>query len=81
MTKKKTATFEFTGSDARAVAGFQCSLDGEPFSSCTSPHSVKVKKGKHTFSVTASDAKGNSGAAATDDWKVKKKKKKKKNRK
>ena len=29
-TKKKQATFEFTGTDARAVASFQCSLDGGP---------------------------------------------------
>jgi hypothetical protein len=43
----------------------------------TSPLTVKVKKGKHTFSVTATDAGGNKGAVATRDWKVKKKKRKK----
>ena len=76
-TKEKQATFEFSGSDARAVAGFECSLDGGTFTACTSPHTVKVNKGKHTFSVRALDAAGNTGAAATDDWTVKKKKKKK----
>ena len=76
-TKKKTATFEFAGSDARAVASFQCSLDGGAFETCTSPHTVKVKKGKHTFEVRALDQAGNVGAPASDDWKVKKKKKKK----
>jgi hypothetical protein len=76
-TKKKQATFEFTGTDARTVASFQCSLDGGAFAACTSPHTVKVKKGKHTFSVRATDANGNlDGSPATDDWKVKKKKKK-----
>ena len=76
-TKKKQATFEFSGNDARTIAGFECSLDGGAFASCTSPHTVKVKRGKHTFSVRAVDAGGNAdGTPATDDWKVKKSKKK-----
>jgi hypothetical protein len=75
-TKKKKAKFEFTGSDARAVAGFQCSLDGDPFEPCTSPHKVKVKKGKHTFEVRAVDDAGNVGSPASDRWKRKKKRKK-----
>jgi hypothetical protein len=75
-TKRKQATFEFTGTDARAVAGFECSLDSGAFAACTSPHTVKVKKGKHTFSVRATDQAANADASpATDDWKVKKKKK------
>jgi hypothetical protein len=80
-TKKKTATFEFSATDARAVAGFQCSLDGGAFAACSSPHTIKVKRGKHTFSVRATDQAGNVDATpATDSWKVKKKKKKKKRR-
>jgi hypothetical protein len=74
-TRKKTATFTFTGTDARAVASFQCKLDAGAFAPCTSPHTVKVKKGKHTFQVQAIDEAGNVGAPATDDWKVKKKRK------
>ena len=58
-TQKKRATFEFTGADARAVASFQCSLDGGTFAPCTSPRTVKVKKGKHTFQVQAVDQAGN----------------------
>jgi len=73
-TKKKRATFEFTGTDARAIASFQCSLDGASFAACASPHTVKVKRGKHTFQVRAIDQNGNLGAAASDDWKVKRKK-------
>jgi hypothetical protein len=73
-TKKKTATFEFTGTDARAVASFQCKLDAGAFTPCTSPHTVKVKPGKHTFQVQAIDQAGNVGAPATDAWKRKKKK-------
>jgi hypothetical protein len=73
-TKKKTATFEFTGTDARAVASFQCKLDGSAFAGCTSPHTVKVNKGKHTFQVQAIDQAGNVGSPATDTWKRKKRK-------
>jgi hypothetical protein len=36
-TKKKKATFEFTGTDTRAISGFQCKLDATPFAPCTSP--------------------------------------------
>jgi large repetitive protein len=75
-TKKKKAIFQFTGSDTRAVASFQCSLDGAAFADCSSPYLVSVKKGKHTFQVRAIDQAGNVGSAASDDWKVKKKKKK-----
>jgi hypothetical protein len=75
-TKKKTATFEFTGADARVIVGFECNLDNNlGFSPCTSPTNVKVGRGKHTFSVRATDQAGNVGAPATDTWKVKKKRK------
>ncbi|HYU61684.1 MAG TPA: hypothetical protein VEK39_13065 [Solirubrobacterales bacterium] len=74
-TKKKHATFEFTANEPGA--SFECSLDGRAFAPCTSPHAVKVRKGKHTFAVRATDAGNNvEGSPASDDWKVKKKKKK-----
>jgi hypothetical protein len=74
-TKKKQATFEFTSSEPGST--FECSLNGAPFTSCTSPHEVKGKKGKNSFAVRAKDAAGNvDGSPATFDWKVKKKKKK-----
>jgi hypothetical protein len=76
-TKKKKATFEFGGTDARAVASFQCRVDDDSFAPCTSPYKVKVKKGKHTFEVRAVDAAGNvDPTPASDTWKRKKKKKK-----
>jgi hypothetical protein len=74
-TRKRKATFAFTGTDARAVASFQCKLDAAAFAPCTSPHTVKVKTGRHTFEVQAIDAAGNVSAPATDTWKRKKKKK------
>jgi hypothetical protein len=75
-TRKKTATFEFTGADTKAIASFQCKLDARAFAPCTSPHTVRVKKGKHTFQVRAIDQAGNVGSPATDTWKRKKKRKK-----
>jgi hypothetical protein len=74
-TRKPKATFEFTGSDTTALAGYLCSLDGAPFAACTSPHGIKVKKGKHVFQVEAIDRAGNVSSPATDGWRVKKKKK------
>ncbi|HYU59596.1 MAG TPA: hypothetical protein VEK39_02450 [Solirubrobacterales bacterium] len=73
-TKKKTAIFEFSSNEAGST--FECSLDGATFAACSSPHTVKVKKGRHTFSVRAKDAGNNvESTPATDEWKVKKKKK------
>ncbi|HYH61052.1 MAG TPA: beta-propeller fold lactonase family protein [Solirubrobacterales bacterium] len=78
--KSKKATFEFTGTDdvtAPAALSFECSLDGEPVASCSSPATFdKLKKGKHEFEVQARDQAGNTDASpASYDWKVKKKKK------
>jgi len=76
-TKKKTATFEFTSTEPGST--FECSLDGLPFAACSSPDTLKVKKGRHTFQVRAKDPAGNvDSSPAADDWKVKKKNKKKK---
>ncbi len=80
--KSKKATFEFTGTDditAPAALTFECSLDSEPFASCSSPTTFdKLKKGSHQVEVRASDQAGNTDPSpAPYDWKVKKKKKKK----
>jgi hypothetical protein len=74
-TTKKTATLVFS---ANEPATFNCALDGsEQFKLCTSPITVKVKTGKHTFTVRATDASGNPDPTpASQSWKVKKKKKK-----
>jgi hypothetical protein len=71
------ATFTFTADEPDAT--FNCALDGQQqFEPCVSPVTVTVRKGEHSFSVTATDTGGNQGAPATDTWKVKRKKKKKK---
>jgi hypothetical protein len=75
-TKRKRATFEFASSEPGST--FACAVDDQALKvPCTSPYTVKVKKGKHTFQVRATDAGGNvDGSPATDTWKVKKKRKK-----
>jgi hypothetical protein len=74
-TKKKQATFEFSADIPGST--FECRLDAAAFQPCSSPFSVTVKKGRHSFQVQAKSAFGGTdGSPATDDWKVKKKKKK-----
>ena len=74
-TKKKKATFEFTATEPST---FECLVDNKQgFKPCSSPTTVRVKKGKHQFAVFATDVTGNvDGSPATDSWKVKKKRKK-----
>ena len=54
-----SARFAFSSSDAD-VASFECSLDGAPFETCTSPKDyTNLSVGQHTFSVRAVDKAGN----------------------
>lgn len=70
-TKKKQATIEFS---SEAGATFECSLNGAPYTPCTSPDAVKGKKGRNRFEVRARDAAGNvDGSPAGVHWKVKQK--------
>ena len=48
--KKVKVTYEFSSSVAGST--FECALDGAAPKQCTSPKSYKVKKGRHSFSVT-----------------------------
>ncbi len=73
-TKDKTPTFGFKSS--ASPAKFSCSLDDASPVSCTSPFTTKkLKKGKHTFAVFATDAAGNRSVKVSRTFKVKKKKK------
>ena len=52
-----TASFAFTSNEANST--FECSTDGGAYSVCTSPKSVTVSAGSHTFAVRATDAARN----------------------
>jgi hypothetical protein len=73
-TTKRKATFTFTSSQTPAT--FECSLDGLTPAPCDSGTVTytNLKRGSHTFEVTATDAAGNESAPATFTWKVIKKK-------
>jgi hypothetical protein len=79
-TKKKRAKVTFTFASSEPGT-FECSLDGAPFTPCSSPSTHKVKAGRrkpknHTFQVRAIDAAGNADPApAADEFKAKRKKK------
>ncbi|HET7443880.1 MAG TPA: hypothetical protein VFJ57_04410 [Solirubrobacterales bacterium] len=67
------ATFEFSGSDPNgSVGGFECSLDGAPFSACTSPQAyADLADGSHTFEVLARDQLATADPSpASYEWEV-----------
>jgi predicted outer membrane repeat protein len=68
-----TASFGFSGTDAGSgVASFECKLDAESFSACTSPKTYSgLADGSHTFQVRAIDGAGNTdGTPAAFAWKI-----------
>ena len=75
-TKDTTPTFKFSSSEAGST--FECKVDKGAFAACSSPFTLKkLKKGKHTLEVRATDAAGNPDPSpAQASFKVKRKKKK-----
>lgn len=66
-----TSTFAFSATDASAIAGFECSLDGAAFTACTSPVTTPaLSAGAHSFRVRASDSVGNVSEIAEQSWTV-----------
>lgn len=72
-TTKRKVTVRF-GLAASEAGTFRCSLDGKAWVACAAATSFKVKRGRHTLRVVATDAVGNVDASpATYSWRVKKK--------
>jgi len=69
VTASNTATFTFHASGASA---FTCQLDAQAAATCNSGTVTYagLGEGAHTFTVTATDAAGNIGPAATFSWTV-----------
>ncbi len=69
-TRRHKARFKFNSNEDGS--SFECSLDGDRFEKCKSPHKVRVATGKHTFEVRATDAAGNvEKDPASFSWTVK----------
>jgi hypothetical protein len=69
---KRSATVTFTATDDATAT--TCSLDGSAATACTSPVTLKkLRPGRHTLVVQATDAAGNRSEAATVTFKVKRK--------
>jgi uncharacterized repeat protein (TIGR02543 family) len=64
---KRKAAFRFTADES---ASFKCKLDRKAWRACRSGAKFRVKPGKHTFRVRATDLAGNVGKAATYRFKV-----------
>jgi large repetitive protein len=70
VTSDTTATFVFSANQAGAT--FECSLDGAPFSSCSSPVTyTNITLGSHSFEVQATSTAGlTENPPVSYDWTV-----------
>ena len=65
-TALRHALVSFSAADA---AGFECSLDSDPFAPCTSPvFETPLALGQHQFRVRALSGEGSAGAPASVSW-------------
>jgi secreted trypsin-like serine protease len=72
-TRKKKARAKFTF-NATEPASFQCKVDRKSARACSSPFATRVRRGRHTFTVAATDSLKNADATpATYKWRVKRK--------
>ena len=68
FTNSTSATFTFTGEPGGT---FQCKLDDDAFSNCTSPKSYTgLSEGSHTFKVHQTDSSGNVSPDTSYTWTV-----------
>lgn len=68
-TPSTDAEFEFSFDDPSSAGS--CSLDGEDFEPCSSPHSYTgLDQGEHVFAVRGTDGVGNTGPEESYEWTV-----------
>jgi len=67
LSKDNTPSFTFKSSE---LGTFQCRMDGGAFGPCTSPRSLHVGDGNHTFSVRSIDRAGNMSAPVSRSFMV-----------
>jgi hypothetical protein len=70
VTSSEDATFSFSSSEAGST--FECSLDDDSFTACSSPITYTgLRNRRHTFAVRATDGSGNTDATpATHAWTI-----------
>jgi len=69
--KSTNTTAKFVFSSNESGSKFKCKLDNKAFANCKSPKTYKkLKPGKHTFKVKATDAAGNVSAVVTRKFTV-----------
>lgn len=66
--KKIRVVFRFTSSEAGST--FRCGMDKQGPVPCSSPRKYRVRPGRHSFTVQAVDAAGNTGAPVSYSFKV-----------
>jgi hypothetical protein len=72
-TRRKKAKAEFAFSATEQDATFECRLDREGFTTCSSPLKFKVKPGKHSLAVRALNGNELDTTPAEFSWKVRRK--------
>lgn len=60
-------TFDFTSTDTD-LAGYECSIDGSEFRTCSSPLTPDTAPGTHTLAVRATDTTGNTSTPVSTTW-------------
>ncbi len=69
--QSNTGSPSFTFSSTDGTATFKCSVDGGSFTTCTTPKSLSLADGSHTFAVEAVDAATNvTPTPASYTWNV-----------
>jgi hypothetical protein len=59
VTRSKRASVRFAFASSEAGSTFSCKLDSGSFRPCASAKTYKLKPGRHTFGVRATDGAGN----------------------